>query len=31
LWILLHNSSHLIKDPNQTSIKRTNIEAHRYI
>ena len=30
LWTLLHNSSHSIKDPNQTSIIRTNIQVHRY-
>jgi hypothetical protein len=29
LWTLLHNSSHSIKDPNKTSITRTNIEANR--
>ena len=26
---LFHNSSHSIKDPNQTSIIRTNIQVHR--
>jgi hypothetical protein len=31
LWTLLHNSSHSIKDPNQTSIIRTNIQVHRYL
>jgi hypothetical protein len=31
LWTLLHNSSHSIKDPNQTSIIRTNIEVYRYL
>jgi hypothetical protein len=31
LWTLLHNPSHSIKDSNQTSIIRTNIEAHRYL
>jgi hypothetical protein len=31
LWTLPHNSSHSIKDPNQTSIIRTNIQVHRYI
>jgi len=30
LWTLLHNSSHSIKDPNQTSIIRTSIQAYRY-
>jgi hypothetical protein len=30
LWTLLHNSSHSIKDPNQTSIIITNIQVHRY-
>jgi hypothetical protein len=27
LWILLHNPSHSIQDPNQTSIIRTNIQV----
>ena len=31
MWALLHNSSHSIKDPNQTSIIRTNIQVHRYL
>jgi hypothetical protein len=31
LWTLLHNSSHSIKDPNQTSIIRTNIQVHKYL
>jgi hypothetical protein len=31
MWILLHNSSHSIKDPNQTNIIRTNIQVHRYL
>jgi hypothetical protein len=30
LRILLHNPSHSIKDSNQTSIIRTNIQVHRY-
>jgi len=29
LWTLLHNSSHSIKNPNQTNIIRTNIQVHR--
>jgi hypothetical protein len=28
LWTLLHNSSHSIKDPNQTYNTRTNIQAY---
>jgi hypothetical protein len=31
LWILLRNSSHSIKEPNQTVIIRTNIQAYRYL
>jgi hypothetical protein len=31
LWTLLHISSHSIKDPNQTSIIRTNTQAYRYL
>jgi hypothetical protein len=31
LLTLLHNPSHSIKDPNQTSIIRTNIQVHRYL
>ena len=31
LWTLLHNSSHSIKEPNQTNIIRTNIQVHRYL
>jgi hypothetical protein len=31
LWTLLHNSSHSIKEPNQTRFIRTGIQAHRYI
>ena len=31
LWILLHNPSHSIKEPNQTSITRTSIQAYRYL
>jgi hypothetical protein len=30
LWTLLHNPSHSNKDPNQTSIIRTNIQIHRH-
>jgi hypothetical protein len=29
LWTLLHNSSHSIKYPNQTNIRRTNIQAYK--
>jgi hypothetical protein len=31
LWILLRNSLHLIKEPNQTVIIRTNIQTYRYL
>jgi hypothetical protein len=31
LWTLLHNSSHSIKDPNQTNIIRTSIQAYKKI
>ena len=31
LWTLLHNSSHSIKEPNQTMYIRTNIQAYRYL
>jgi hypothetical protein len=31
LWTSLHNSSHLIREPNQTVIIRTNIQVHRYL
>jgi hypothetical protein len=31
LWTLLHNSSQSIKEPNQTVIIRTNIQAYRYL
>jgi hypothetical protein len=31
LWTLLHNSSHSIKDPNQTDIIRTSIQAYQYL
>ena len=31
LWTLLDNSSHSIKDPNQTSIIRTNTQAYQYL
>lgn len=31
LWTLLHNSSHSIKDPNQTSIIRTTIQVRTYL
>jgi hypothetical protein len=31
LWILLHNPSHSIKDPNQTNIIRTSIHAYKKI
>jgi hypothetical protein len=30
LWILLHNSSHSIEEPNQAIIIRTSIQAYRY-
>jgi hypothetical protein len=31
LQTLLYNSSHLIKEPNQTGIIRTSIQARRYL
>ena len=31
LWILLHNPSHSIKDPNHTSIIRTSNQVYRYL
>jgi hypothetical protein len=31
LWILLHNPSHSIEDPNQSSLIRTNIQAYKYL
>jgi hypothetical protein len=31
LWILIHNSSHSIKDSNQTNIIRTSIQAYKKI
>jgi hypothetical protein len=31
LWILLHNPSHSIKEPNQTGIIRISIQAYRYL
>jgi hypothetical protein len=31
LWKLLHNSSHSIKVPNQTSIIRTSIQVYKYL
>jgi hypothetical protein len=31
LWILLHNSSHSIKESNQVVIIRTNTQAYKYL
>jgi hypothetical protein len=31
LWILLYNSSHSNKEPNQTVIIRTNIQVYKYL
>jgi hypothetical protein len=31
LWILLHNPSHSIKEPNQIGIIRKNNQAYKYL